>query len=147
MALNPNTVHVGGPMTKVNDFPASTAITPGMVIELHRDSDGAKKWRPHSADTAIPSRAVALEILGKGPDDAYAANDLVHAAIYETGGMFWGLLPSGQNIQNAENMQSNGDGRLKTAGAAAAADGVGIYRSLEEIGSVTVQTRVVVEVI
>lgn len=151
----PNTIFLGGGgpggeggLTYVNDIAAGAVITPGMVIETY-DDNGVTKWRPHSTAAGVQSRAVALEqlMLNKGVDDNYAINDLVQAGILLAGSMFWGLIPSGQNISNQDYLQSNGDGYLKEATSSAAGDGVAAYKAHDTLGAVTVPTRCRVEVI
>lgn len=142
-----NTVHIGGDYQKINDrVCGASSITPGMIVELFDDS-GVDKWRPHSGATNMPTRYVALEKLGYGPDDAYAQDDLMLVAAYYPGGMFWGLLPSGQDISNAEPLQSNGDGTLKSATANTAAANVAAYKAKEALGAITETTRCWVEVL
>lgn len=151
----PNTILLGGggpgaenAATHVNDFVAGAEITPGMLIETYDDA-GATKWRPHSTAADVQPVAVALEqiMLNLGVDDVYAIGDLVQAAILKPGSMFWGLLPSGQDIANQEFMQSNGDGYLKSATATTAAANVARFKSHDSIGAITAVTRVRTEVL
>lgn len=136
-----NTVHIGGDYMKINDRVCGPdPITPGMIVELFDDS-GVDKWRPHSSVAGIPSRYVALEKLGYGVDDTYAADDLMLVAAYYPGGMFWGLFPSGQSIANAQGLQSNGDGMLRDASDDTAGTNVAAYKSKEALGTITVTTR------
>jgi hypothetical protein len=141
---NPNTVYLGGPITRVNDKVAIEAITPGMLLELHDDS-GVAKWGVHdAADDPVPL-VVALDklIMNEGIDDAYAAGDLVEAGVLGPGSAFYGIIPSGQDIDVAERLQSNGDGKLKTAGS-----GDVRFVSLDDSGgAVTADTRIRVEVL
>jgi hypothetical protein len=128
---------------------AIESITPGMLLEYHNDS-GTLKWGVHDAAADVQSVVVALDQthLNKGVDDAYAAGDLVMAGALRPGAVFWGLIPSGQNISPAAKLQSNGDGKLKAATADTAAAGVAAFVALETSGgAVTVDTRIRVEVI
>lgn len=150
--LAPNTIYLGGGegpggqggYTLVNEYVAIESITPGMLLEYHNDG-GTLKWGVHdSADDPI-SPTVALEQIemNLGVDDAYAAGDLVKAAILKTGSTFWGIIPSGQNIAPGARLQSNGDGKLK-----AAASGSVKFVALESSGgAVTADTRIRVEVL
>lgn len=151
----PNTILLsgGGPgaegaATYVNNIKAGAEITPGMVIETYDDA-GVTKWRPHSAAAGMQSVVVALEqlMMNLGVDDVYAVDDLVQAAVLRPGSMFWGLIPSGQDIANQDFMQSNGDGLLKEATATTAAAGVARFKSHDQLGAVTVRTRVRAEVL
>lgn len=142
-----NTIHIGGEYIIEPAYTCgATPITPGMVVETF-DDNGITKWRPHSTADGIQSRAVAVEQMGRGVDETYAADDLVIVHIYHTGGMFWGLLPSGQDIATAQGLQSNGDGMLKASTATTAAANVVPYKSKEDTGAVTETTRIWVEVI
>lgn len=151
----PNTILLsgGGPGaegagTYINDWIASEEIKPGMLIEPHNDA-GVTKWRKNSSATNIHGAYVALEQLmnNLGVDDVYAAGDLVQAFALRQGSIFWGLVPSGQDISNQEALQSNGDGKLKSATSAAAGDNVARFKSNDELGAVTADTRVRVEVL
>jgi hypothetical protein len=153
---NPNLIYLGGGdgpggesgMTVVNDYQASTTITPGMLIELAADRE-ALKWRPHNAAAGIEAPIFAIEQMewNLGVDDPYAANDLVKAGYMRTGCFVWALVPSGQNIANGAYLQSNGDGMFKAATATTATANVARFRSLDNIGDVTVTTRCRVEVL
>lgn len=146
--LNPNTILLAGTPRIVDEYPASAAITPGELVELH-NSGGELKWRPHaSADEAI-TLAVALERseLNDTIATAYASGDAVKVAFLQPGDVFYGLLPSGQDINRAGLMQSNGDGQLKTASATTASGGVARFQALDNIGPITEQTRVRTQVI
>lgn len=148
---NPNTIYLGGGdgpggesgCTNINDKVAVETITPGMLLELH-DDGGVPAWGVHdSADDPCPV-VVALDqpYLNLGVDDNYADGDLVLAGALRPGAMFWGLVPSGQNIAVGARLQSNGDGKLK-----AAASGDVRFVSHTATGAVVADTRVRVEVL
>jgi hypothetical protein len=147
----PNTILLGGGMnaadgagTYINDKVAVEPITPGMLLELHDDS-GTPAWGVHdTADDPCPA-VVALEqtFLNLGVNDAYADGDLVYACALRPGSMFWGIVPSGQNISVGERLQSNGDGKLK----AEATGDVRFVSHTDTGGAVTEDTRVKVEVL
>jgi hypothetical protein len=147
----PNTIFLGGRLGQhpilINEYVASAAITPGMLIEQHNDG-GVNKWRPHSAAANMQPTHIALESLanGKTVDDAYAANDLVYAAAIQTGETYWMIVASGQDITNTEALQSNGDGRLKAATDLLAATNVARFIPLDNLGAVAAHTRCRVEV-
>lgn len=153
----PNTIYLGGGdgpggesgCTVINDYVAIESITPGMLLEYHNDS-GTLKWGVHDAAADVQPAAIALDQthLNLGVDDVYAAGDLVMAGVLRKGATFWGLIPSGQNIDPGAKLQSNGDGKLKAATADTAAAGVAMYLALESSGgAVTVDTRIRVEVV
>jgi hypothetical protein len=85
--------------------------------------------------------------LNKGLTDNYAAADLVAAGFLAPGSVFYGLIPSGQDIANGALLQSNGDGKLKAATATTQDAGLGKFQSLDNPGSVTADTRLRVQVI
>ena len=146
--LNPNTIHLAGPKVLVDDLVAGGAITPGFLVEMYDDS-GANKWRANASATEICAVAVALDRpeLNKGIDDAYAAGDLVAVAFLAPGSVFYGLIPSGQDIANGDLLQSNGDGKLKAATATTQDAALGRFQALDNPGSVTADTRLRVQVI
>lgn len=153
MRRDPNTIYIGGGgvqggmrggMTPVNDKVAVESITPGMLLELHDDSGVAAYGVHDSADDPVVPVTVALEDIphNNGVDDAYADGDLVYAAVLHPGSLFWGIVPSGQNINIGDRLQSNGDGKLK----AAASGDVRFVSHTDTGGAVTEDTRVIVEV-
>ena len=143
----PNTIYLGGEITKLNEWIAGVAITPGMNIERYNEG-GKMKWRPHSGAAERPTRFFALEKMhfNKGVDDVYAINELVYAAEFHPGSTVWGLVPSGQDISAGDNMQSNGDGMMKQSTATTAAANVANFVSNENLGVIAATTRCVIEV-
>lgn len=148
--LNPHTIWLGGPLTRLDDadFPASAAITPGMLVEMFDDT-GDPKFRPNSSDTGQAAMSIALdrEELNDDIDTAYAIGDVVKVGYLAPGSTFYGLLPSGQDIAAGDLLQSNGDGKLKIASASTAAANVAKFQALDSPGAVVVDTRVRVQVI
>lgn len=140
--LPPNTIHLGGHMTLVNEYVADEALTPGWLIELVNDS-GTPKWGAHDDVDAACAKAFALnqDEMNLGVDTQYADGDLVKAGIMSPGATVWALVPSGQSLVPGALLQSNGDGRLKALGS-----GVAIALSLETV-TATADTRVRVEVL
>lgn len=147
-AKAPNTIHLSGPCLIDMQYPAGEAITPGHLVELYNDS-GTIKVRKHATSTEVVTHAVALDLpeWNKTVDDAYAIGDQVKIGFMCAGCTWWGLLPSGQNIAPAAFLQSNGAGTLKAATATTAAANVAKFQALENIGAITVLTRVRVQVI
>lgn len=148
-ARDPNTVHLGGDITRLNEHSAGVAITPGMLIEFYDDS-GKMKLRPHASATEYPSTIFATEKLmhNKGVDDVYAINDLVAAVQGHKGSSWWALVPSGQNIVAGALLQSNGDGMFKAATATTAAANVAQFQALESTGgAITVTARLRIQVL
>lgn len=138
---NPNTIFLGGDRTQVGDLAVSEAVTPGMLVETFNNS-GTIRWRKATADLDIPPAfATEQAMLNKGVDDAYAASDLAEVSIGHKGATFWGLIASGQNVSAGNLLGSAGGGTLKTSATKA------IVRALENKPTVTVLTRIRVEVI
>lgn len=125
--LNPNTIHLGGPKTVVNDLAASESITPGMMIERFA-SGTTNRWRK-STLTGLVNKAYALDhpMANKGVDDAYAAGDLVEAMIATAGTTVWALIASGGNVAFGAPLSDAGNGKVK------AASGVTTAFALEKI--------------
>lgn len=150
---NPNTILLfdgGFAPVHDNEHIASGIITPGMLIEIVPDqASAAPKYRFHTTSTEQVSIIVAGEQnwMNLGVDDDYADGDLVDAIYLKPGSIIWGLLASGQNISMGEKLQSAGDGTLKSATATTAAANVAKFQSLDNIGAVTVLTRVRAQVI
>lgn len=162
----PNTIRLAGQMdlpsaTLLDQYAALPAtIKPGFLVELVNDS-GTPKWQPHSSATSQCPMFVALEDSIFGGDQLaasaatnrgsvdylYAAGEIVPVWALRTGFKFWGLIPSGQNVTVGDALQSNGDGKLKAATASTAAAGVYRFQAIETTGAVTVDTRVVVQVV
>jgi hypothetical protein len=146
---NPNTILLGGGLpgadgaaTIDNEHIAGVAITPGMICEYYNDSNKLK-IRPHASATEFVTPMVALEQIpfNKGINDAYTIGDLVILAHLRKGSTFYGIVPSGQNIQPGEPLMSNGDGKLKTANPTTAAGGVAQFQSMDNLGAVNADTR------
>lgn len=147
---NPFTIILSGPhWLEDQQYPIFEAMTPGHLVEYF-DDGGATKIRKNSSATAVCPRCVIAEkdYMNKGIDDAYTAGDSTPRVVWLQPGCVWyGLIASGQNIQNGELLQSAGDGTLKVATAATAAANVACFQSLTNAGNVTVLTRIRVQVI
>lgn len=148
MALSrrvPNTIAVMPsqmpPDRIIDDLVAIEAITPGMLVELHNDS-GALKWGVHDSANEPAGGLVALDeiALNHGIDTAYSAGDRVKVGCFYPGDMFYGLIPSGQNITQGALLQSNGNGTLK-----AFSTGPGGFMAASTTGAVTENTRLWVQ--
>ncbi len=144
----PRNIHLGGPKVEVDDLVASAAITPGMLIEMHDDS-GVNKWRANASATEFQATIIALARpeLNDGIDVDYAIGDLVPAAFLSPGSKFWGIIPSGQNISNAELLKSAANGKFQSAGTTTEAAGLGKFQSLDNPGAVVADTRIRIQVI
>lgn len=95
----------------IEEFTATVAITPGMLIENHADDS----CRPHAtADgDVIPMFALEDELQGKGIDDAYAIGAQVQCWIPYRGDIANAILADGETAAYGDFLISNGDGYLK----------------------------------
>lgn len=144
----PNTVWLGGTITKLNEWIAGVEITPGMQIEFY-DDGGKMKLRPVASATDVAAPIFALEktLHNKTVDDTYAVDELVLAAEFHKGATAWALVPSGQTIIASDYMQPNGDGKLKKATATTADANLARLQAIEALGAVTEDTRCKVQVL
>lgn len=148
-ARDPNTIHLGGDITRLNEHIAGVAITPGMLIEAYNDGTNMK-YRPHASSTEFPTSIFATEKLihNKTVDDVYAIGDLVAAVQGHKGSSWWALVPSGQNIVAGQLLQSNGNGMLKAATATTADANLGHFQALESTGgAVAATTRLRIQIL
>ncbi|MES2360031.1 MAG: hypothetical protein V4529_16950 [Gemmatimonadota bacterium] len=141
--LDPNTIFLGGNRVQVNDLAASEAITPGHLVDRF-NSAGVIRWRKHATASiaCVPAFATEHSMANKGVSDAYALADLVEVSVCEPGAAVWAFIASGQNIVAGNKLESAGDGTLKIFSA-----GVVLASSLENKPSVSVLTRIRVEVV
>ena len=146
---NPQKVLLAGRSVCIeeNEHFAGVEITPGMIVEFYADT--TLKVKPHASADEIVTLAVALEQgeLNQGLSDVYAIDDLVKVAFLPPGAVFYGLIPSGQDIAYGEFLQSNGDGKLKTATGTTQSAPLGKFQSLDAPGAVTADTRLRVQVV
>jgi hypothetical protein len=135
---DPGTVFLGGTRVQINDLAASEAITPGHLVERF-NSNGVIRWRKHTGGSGT-TVATEQQMLNKGVDDAYAANDLVEVSALQKGATAWMWIASGQNIAAGAELESAGNGTLR-----ALASDVALFVALENKPNVTVLTRIRVE--
>lgn len=117
---NPNTIHLGGSKTVVNDLAASEAITPGMLIERFNNAGIVRFRKNTQTDKAGSIYALDHSMANKGYTDDYAANDLVEAGIGVAGTTMWAIIGSGANIANGDFLGNAGNGKLKAVGSGVA---------------------------
>lgn len=147
---NPNRIHLAGPIIIVSDDETNcgVAATPGMLAEMY-DVSGVNKWRPNASATEIAALAVFLDSpeSNKGIDDVYAIGATPKVGFMGPGCVFYGIVVSGQNIANCELLQSNGDGKFKSATATTADAGLGRFQALDNLGLVAADTRCRIQII
>lgn len=145
----PNTIWLGGEITKQNEWPMGVVGTPGMLVDTYDDA-GKMKWRPHASATELAPTNFLVEktLHNKTVSDTYAVDELAMVFTFHKGSAVWALVPSGQNIVAGDKLQSNGDGMLKKSTATTAAANVSIAEALESTGgAITVTTRLRVQII
>lgn len=113
----PNVIHLGGPVTVINDLAASEAITPGMLVERF-NSSGTVRFRK-STRTGLRNTLYAkdMPMLNKGIDDACAANDLIEVVDGAPGATIYAIIASGANITAGARLTDAGNGKLKAVGS------------------------------
>jgi hypothetical protein len=92
---------------------ASAAITPGELIEF----GGSNDVQRHSTVGGAARRAFALEndLIGRGIDDNYAADETVRYAVFPPGAEVLALLTSGETATKGQALESAGNGRLQVS--------------------------------
>ena len=135
---DPRTIHLGGPIVRVNDLPATSITTPGMLLER-----AAGKYALHTA-AAVGPMTLALNApeLNKGVDDDYAADDLIWAGVLPAGSTGLAWLASGQNVSDGDTLESDGLGLLT-----ALSSGVALCRAIEDKDASAADARIRVEAI
>lgn len=124
----PNTVHLGGRLTMVNDLACSEAITPGMLVERHSAS-GTPKFRKHATAAGDTAQLIAIEahMLNKGVDDDWASGSLIEVGAAHKGSTWWMIIASGEKLLAGEQLESAGNGLLRKKNA-----GVALFTALED---------------
>jgi hypothetical protein len=148
----PNTIILSGREHAViiNDLPiVDVGAKPGHFVELYLAAGNVVAWRRHSDAARQLSSFILVEqdIQNLGVDAPYNSGDNAIVAAIKPGMTLWPIIPSGQTINGADFLQSNGDGRLKEASAVTAAANVARLQALETLGVVTTDTRCRVQVI
>jgi hypothetical protein len=108
---------VGGGIHK--EGKANAAITPGDLVE--RMSTGNIRKHATAAGNAAPSFAIENEVIGKGIDDDYAANDNVYFVHLAPGSVVYArVAAAAAAIAIGDYLESAGNGTLRKASASAA---------------------------
>lgn len=121
MAVNRVVILQGEPIYN-EQFKASAAITPGDLVEVNLPNPGECRRHASAAANAEPIFADARMEMGKTIDDDYAIGDYVKLAFCKKGMKVNGFVPTGENLDGTEFLESNGDGSLKALAADAATD-------------------------
>lgn len=150
--LPPNTVRVAGERDHdINNISAGVAtIVPGYLVKQYAFGAGLNRWKPNDTAADVQQPFVALEMAGFNHTltptaPTYAIGDRVPVWPMEVGDEAWMVILSGQNIANSDYLQSAGDGTLKKATATTATANVVQFQAMDNPGSVTVATRILVQ--
>lgn len=96
---------------------AIATITPGHLIKLGANSEGASGYLPHDTAGAKAAPNFALEdaLQGRTIDDDYEDGELVTIGKQHSGDRIFAWLASGEVAEAGDLLTSNGDGTLKVA--------------------------------
>lgn|SRR5512146_187176 len=137
-----NTIALKGDYVR-KERKANAAITPGHLVELMSTGN----IRKHATIGGQSAKAFALEndLIGKGIDDAYAANDSALYGVFAPGAEVYALLLLGESCSVGDYLESAGDGTLQVASTAVPSSNVAI--ALEAVTGGGTAKRVKVEVL
>lgn len=124
--MNPKTIQLkGGGQRK--ERPANAAITPGMLLEVINDSSTAKvDVHGVVGGNAVPMFALEYDVIGRGIDTAYAADEDCMHLYPDRGSEIYGLLEFGETedaVVVGDPLESAGDGTLRKHTAQAVDEG------------------------
>jgi len=123
---------------------ANAAITPGDLVEIMSTGN----LRRHATMGAAAQRAFALEqdLIGRGVDDNYAANEQARYGVFLPGSEVYAWLQINESCAIGDFLESDGTGKLQVASTPIEGSNVAI--ALEAItGGGGVAKRVKVEVV
>jgi hypothetical protein len=138
----PKTISLKGECV-LKERKANAAITPGHLVELMSSGN----IRVHATLGGQAQRAFALEqdLIGKGIEDAYAANDSVRYGVFSPGAEVYALLVTGESCAIGDFLESAANGTLQVASTPAEGSNVAI--ALEAITGGGAAKRIKVEVL
>lgn len=116
----------------------STAITPGMLVEL----EAAGTVKPHASADAAVEKAFALEdeLQGRTIADNYTAGTVVQIFFARPGDIVYAIADNGWAPDVGDFGQSNGDGKLKALDGGTA---IGVVIEAKDATTHRVKIRVV----
>jgi len=123
-----NTVKIKKYLDIIEEYEASEAISPGMLVEPVAAAETIKKHATEGGN-AIPMFALEDELQGKGLSDAYAAGDKVQVWVAQRGEIVYAQIEDEQSIAIGDFLESNGQGYLQeyTAQTADSDDAITVY--------------------
>lgn len=122
----------GGALMAAKEGEASSAITPGHLVEF----GGANDLQVHGTAGGPARKAFALEndLIGKGIDEAYAAGETVRYGVFASGAEIYAWLDGGQNVAKGDPLVSAGDGSLAGVATETEQDSIVAY-ALEAVNN------------
>lgn len=102
---------VGTPTAYEATSAASTAITPGKLLEV--TSDGEVQEHSTAGGNAQVAFARAEDYAGGGIDTAYAVGDNVAYYVGKSGDRFYAYLANTENVAIGDLLESDGNGDLQ----------------------------------
>jgi hypothetical protein len=94
------------------EYKATTAILPGMLLDMSSTSGYVKK-HAGAGRTSLPMFAIEDALQGKAIDEAYVANDPVQVWIPTRGDIVYALLADEESVVIGDFVESNGAGYLR----------------------------------
>lgn len=125
-----NTIKLKDYLKIVEEYPAASAITPGMLVEI----TSAEKVEPHGTEdgkVAPVMFATEDEFQGKTISDEYDADEPVQCWIPQRGDVAYALLSGGEDASIGDFLVSNGDGTLAVQDSAGQEEVVAV--ALEDV--------------
>jgi hypothetical protein len=122
---------------------ANAAITPGDLVEIMSTGN----LRRHATLGAQAQRAFALEndLIGRGIEDDYAANEICQYGVFQAGAEVYARLVIGESCSIGDFLESAGNGTLQVASTPVEGSNVAI--ALEAITGAGTVKRVKAEVL
>lgn len=112
MANDIRTIPLRGEYQYHDEYLASAAIKPGMLVEIV--SAGTMRAHASAGAKCAPWFAFEDSLQGDDIDDDYASGDRVRSGIFTTAGAeVYALLANGETAVIGTQLVSNGDGYLK----------------------------------
>jgi hypothetical protein len=107
-----NTIKLKNYLHIREEFTASNAILPGMLVELNGTAGYIKK-HSGAGKTVLPMFAIEDALQGKAIDETYATGDKVQVWIPTRGDIVYALLADEEKVVIGDFVESNGAGYLR----------------------------------
>jgi len=122
---------------------ANAAITPGDLVEIMSTGN----LRRHATIGQAAQRAFAVEqdLIGRGIDDDYAANESARYKVFPPGAEVYAWLVTGESCSIGDVLESAGNGKLQVGSTPIEGSNVGI--ALEAITGGGSPKRIKIEIL